>query len=84
MEFSAKQIAQFIQGRVEGDENAMVHTFAKIEDGTPGSISFLANPKYVQYIYDTKASIVLVDDSLNFEHPVKTTIIRVKNARDCG
>lgn len=83
MEFSAKQIAQFIQGRVEGDENAMVHTFAKIEDGTPGSISFLANPKYVQYIYDTKASIVLVDDSLHFEHPVKTTLIRVKNARDC-
>lgn len=83
MEFSAKQIAQFIQGRVEGDENAMVHTFAKIEEGTPGSISFLANPKYVQYIYDTKASIVLVDDSLHFEHPVKTTLIRVKNARDC-
>ena len=83
MEFSAKQIAQFIQGRVEGDENAMVHTFAKIEEGTPGSISFLANPKYVQYIYDTKASIVLVDDSLHFEHPEKTTLIRVKNARDC-
>ena len=45
MEFSAKQIAQFIQGRVEGDENATVHTFAKIEEGVPGSISFLANPK---------------------------------------
>ena len=83
MEFSAKQIAQFIQGRVEGDENATVHTFAKIEEGVPGSISFLANPKYIQYIYNTKASIVLVDDSLDFEHPVKTTLIRVKNARDC-
>lgn len=83
MEFSAKQIAQFIQGRVEGDENAKVHTFAKIEQGVPGAISFLANPKYIQYIYDTKSSIVLVDDSLEFEHPVKTTIIRVKNARDC-
>ena len=80
MEFSAKQIAQFIQGRVEGDENATVHTFAKIEEGVPGSISFLANPKYIQYIYNTKASIVLVDDSLDFEHPVKTTLIRVKNA----
>ena len=83
MEFSAKQIAQFIQGRVEGDENATVHTFAKIEEGVPGSISFLANPKYIQYIYNTKASIVLVDDSLAFEHPVETTLIRVKNARDC-
>lgn len=83
MEFSAKQIAQFIQGRVEGDENVTVHTFAKIEEGVPGSISFLANPKYIQYIYNTKASIVLVDDNLDFEHPVKTTLIRVKNARDC-
>ncbi len=83
MEFSAKQIAQFIQGRVEGDENTTVHTFAKIEEGVPGSISFLANPKYIHYIYDTMSSIVLVDDSLDFEHPVKTTLIRVKNARDC-
>ena len=83
MEFSAKQIAQFIQGRVEGDENATVHTFAKIEEGVPGSISFLANPKYTQYIYNTKASIMLVDDSLAFEHPVKNTLIREKNARDC-
>lgn len=83
MEFSAKQIAQFIQGRVEGDENATVHTFAKIEEGVPGSITFLANPKYIHYIYDTKSTIVLVDDSLNFEHPVKATLIRVKNARDC-
>ena len=45
MEFTAKQIAQFIQGRVEGDENATVHTFAKIEEGVPGAISFLSNPK---------------------------------------
>lgn len=83
MEFSAKQIAQFINGKVEGDENAKVHTFAKIEEGVPGAISFLANPKYTHYIYDTKSSIVLVDDSLDFEHPVSTTLIRVKNARDC-
>ncbi len=83
MEFSAKQIAQFIQGKVEGDENALVHTFAKIEDGVPGAISFLANPKYTHYIYNTKSTIVLVDKSLEIEYPVKTTLIRVKNARDC-
>lgn len=83
MEFSAKQIAQFVCGKVEGDENATVHTFAKIEDSVPGAISFLANPKYTHYIYDTKSTIVLVDESMEIEHPVKATLIRVKNARDC-
>ena len=62
MEFTAKQIAQFIEGRIEGDENATVNTFAKIEEGTPGAISFLSNPKYTHYIYDTKSSIVLIDE----------------------
>ena len=84
MEFTAKQIAQFIQGTVEGDENATVNTFAKIEEGVSGAISFLANPKYTHYIYDTKSSVVLVDETLELEKPVEnTTIIRVKNARDC-
>lgn len=83
MEFSAKQIAQFIQGKVEGNENATVHTFAKIEEGVPGAISFLANPKYTHYIYNTKSSIVLVDEAVELEQPVSTTLIRVKNARDC-
>ena len=49
MEFTAKQIAEFIQGSVEGNENASVHTFAKIEEGVPGAISFLSNPKYTHY-----------------------------------
>ena len=84
MESTAKQIAQFIQGTVEGDENATVNTFAKIEEGVSGAISFLANPKYTHYIYDTKSSVVLVDETLELEKPVEnTTIIRVKNARDC-
>lgn len=83
MEFTARQIAQFIQGKVEGDENAAVHTFAKIEEGEPGAISFLANSKYINYIYETQSSIVLVDDSIELTKPVKTTLIRVKNARDC-
>jgi UDP-3-O-[3-hydroxymyristoyl] glucosamine N-acyltransferase len=83
MEFTAKQIAQFIQGRIEGDENATVHTFAKIEEGVPGAISFLANEKYVQYVYSTQSSIVLVDSNITLNKPVSTTLIRVNNARDC-
>ena len=57
MEFTAKQIAEFVQGRVEGDENAAVHTFAKIEEGVPGAISFLSNPKYTTiYTIPSRAS----------------------------
>ena len=67
MEFTAKQIAEFIQGSVEGNENASVHTFAKIEEGVPGAISFLSNPKYTHYLYDTQSSIVLVDRNLELE-----------------
>lgn len=83
MEFSAKQIAQFVQGVIEGDENATVNTFAKIEDGKPGAISFLSNPKYTHYIYDTESSIVLVDKSVELEKPTKATLIRVDNAYEC-
>lgn len=83
MEFTAKQIAEFIQGRVEGDENATVNTFAKIEEGKKGAISFLSNPKYTHFIYDTESSIVLVNESLELEHPTKATLIRVKNAYEC-
>ena len=80
MEFSAKQIAEYIQGVIEGDENATVHTFAKIEEGIPGAISFLSNPKYTHYIYDTQSSIVLVNKDFVPEKEVKTTLIRVDNA----
>ena len=83
MEFTAKQIAQFVQGVIEGDENALVTTFTKIEEGVPGAISFLANPKYTHYLYETKSSVVLVDKSIELDKPVKTTLIRVDNARDC-
>jgi UDP-3-O-[3-hydroxymyristoyl] glucosamine N-acyltransferase len=83
MEFTAKQIADYIGGRVEGDEQATVHTFAKIEEGKEGAISFLSNPKYTHYIYDTQASIVLVNEDLQLEEPVSTTLIRVKNAYEC-
>ena len=83
MEFTAKQIAEFIQGRVEGDENATVNTFAKIEEGKKGAISFLSNPKYTHYIYDTESSVVLVNESVELEHPTKATLIRVNNAYEC-
>ena len=83
MEFTAQQIAQFVQGRVEGDENAIVNTFAKIEEGKEGAISFLSNPKYTHYVYETKSSIVLIDETVELEHPVSTTLIRVKNAYEC-
>ena len=80
MEFTAKQIAELIGGRVEGNENATINTFAKIEEGKPGSISFLSNPKYTHFIYDTQSSVVLINEDVELEKPVATTLIRVKNA----
>lgn len=80
MEFSAKQIAEYVQGVIDGDENATVHTFAKIEEGMPGAISFLSNPKYTHYIYNTQSSIVLVNKDFVPEQEVKATLIRVDNA----
>ena len=80
MEFSAKQIAEYIQGIIVGDENATVHTFAKIEEGVPGAISFLSNPKYTHYIYDTQSTIVLVNKDFVPEQEVKATLIKVDNA----
>jgi len=80
MEFTAKQIAELLGGRVEGNENAKVHTFTKIEEGKEGAIAFLSNPKYTHFLYDTEASVVLVNDSLELEKTVKATLIRVPNA----
>ena len=69
-----------VGGRIEGDAKATVNTFAKIEEGKPGAISFLSNEKYTHFIYDTQSSVVLVDESVKLEQGVKTTLIRVKNA----
>jgi UDP-3-O-[3-hydroxymyristoyl] glucosamine N-acyltransferase len=82
MEFSAKQIAQIIDGIVEGDENILVSNLSKIEEGTIGTLSFLANPAYTNYIYSTNASIVIVNKSFVLESQVKSscTLIRVENA----
>lgn len=80
MEFSAKQIASFIQGEIIGDENAIIHTFAKIEEGIPGALSFLSNSKYTPYIYTTQSSIVLVNKDFTPEQEIKATLIKVDNA----
>lgn len=69
-----------IDGRVEGNENAVVSTFAKIEEGREGAISFLSNEKYTHYVYDTKSSVVLIDEKVKLEREVPATLIRVKNA----
>ena len=80
MKFTAKQIASFIGGEVIGDENAEVFTFAKIEEGVPGALSFLANPKYKEYIYTTLSSVVLVNRDFEPEREIDATLIKVDNA----
>ncbi|MCQ2349069.1 MAG: UDP-3-O-(3-hydroxymyristoyl)glucosamine N-acyltransferase [Paludibacteraceae bacterium] len=80
MEFTAKQIAEFLGGKVEGNESVAVSDFAKIEEGRPGALSFLSNPKYTHYIYETLSSIVLVNNDFVAEKPVNTTLIRVPDA----
>ena len=77
MEFSANQIAALANGTVEGDGEVKINTIAKIEEGHPGAISFLANPKYIQYIYTTESSAVLVSNDFVAEQPIKATLIRV-------
>lgn len=77
MELTASQLAAIVNGTVEGDENVKVSTFARIDEGHPGALSFLANPKYTHHIYSTDSSVVLVKRDFVAEHPVKATLIRV-------
>ncbi len=77
MEFTASQIATLVGGVVDGDGNATVNTFAKIEEGHPGALTFLANSKYTPFIYQTKASVVLVRKDFEPEKPVEATMVRV-------
>ena len=83
MEFTALQIAQYLNGTIEGNENATVNTFAKIEEGQAGALTFLANSKYEHYLYSTEASIVLVNQDFKPSQPTKATLIRVDNAYEC-
>lgn len=77
MEISAQQLAQMVQGTIEGDANVTINNYAKIEEATPGCLTFLANPKYTHYIYTTQASAVLVRNDFVPERPVAATLIRV-------
>ncbi len=79
MEFSAQQIAGILNGQIEGDVNAKISKLSKIEEGVPGSISFLANPLYNQYLYTTQATLVIVGKDLALTGPVTATLIRVEN-----
>ena len=80
MEFKAQSIADFLGGTVEGDANITVSDVAKIEEGKSGSLAFLANPKYNKYLYETEASIVIINQDLELEGEVKATLIRVPDA----
>ena len=80
MKFTAQQIASFINGEVIGNKDAEVYTFAKIEEGTAGALSFLANPKYTEYIYTTNSSVVLVNKDFEAKGDIKATLIKVDNA----
>jgi len=80
MEFTANQIAAFLQGKVEGDGEVKVSNVSKIEEGTPGTLSFLANAKYTSYLYSTGASIVLVNHGFVPEKKVNSTLIFVDDA----
>ena len=80
MKFNAKQIAEILGGECQGDSQAQVERIERIEDATPGSLTFLANPQYTPFIYSTQASIVIVNKSFVPENPIKATLIRVDDA----
>lgn len=80
MKLTAREIAEYLGGTVEGDPNCEVHDFAKIEAGQPGMVSFLSNPKYEHYIYSTKSSIVLVNKGFQATAPIAATLVRVEDS----
>lgn len=80
MTFSAAQIAMLINGKIEGDPNSSVGSFGKIEEAMPGQLAFLANPKYEEYLYLTRASVIIINDALELKQPVTATLVRVPDA----
>ncbi|SKB92908.1 UDP-3-O-[3-hydroxymyristoyl] glucosamine N-acyltransferase [Parapedobacter luteus] len=80
MQFSAHQIATLVNGSLEGNPDVMVEQLAKIEEASTGSLSFLSNPKYEQYLYTTRASVIIINEDLKLDRPIASTLIRVKNA----
>lgn len=80
MQFTAQQVATIINGKIEGDPEAKVSRVAKIEEADNGALSFIANPKYEEYLYTSKASIIIINNELKVEKPIAPTLIRVKDA----
>ncbi|NCI45527.1 UDP-3-O-(3-hydroxymyristoyl)glucosamine N-acyltransferase [Sediminibacterium soli] len=80
MQFTAAQIAMMINGKIEGDPTGAVASFGKIEEAQPGQISFLANPKYEEYLYTSGASVIIINENLVLKQAVKATLIRVADA----
>jgi UDP-3-O-[3-hydroxymyristoyl] glucosamine N-acyltransferase len=80
MEFTAQQIAAIINGRIEGNPSATVQSFGKIEEAVQGQLAFLANPKYEEFLYTTKASIIIINESQELKEPVDSTFVRVPDA----
>ena len=80
MQFSAAQIALLINGQIEGDSSVIVDSFGKIEEAKEGQLTFFSNPKYEEYIYSTKASVVLINEAFELKQPVKATLIKVPDA----
>lgn len=80
MQFTANQIATLLGGQVEGNPDVLVNQLAKIEEGQEGALAFLSNPKYEHFLYETKASVVIVNQDLELAKPIQTSLIRVKDA----
>ena len=80
MQFTASQIALIINGKIEGDPEVAIGSFGKIEEAKQGQLSFLANPRYEDYLYNTSASIIIVNEAQPLERPVNATLIRVPDA----
>lgn len=80
MQFTAQQIAMLVSGTIEGNPDTTVNSFGKIEEAVAGQLSFLANPKYQDYLYTTKASLVIVNENLQLQKNITATLVRVKDA----
>ena len=80
MQFSAAQIAMMVNGKIEGNAEMKVASFGKIEEAVSGQLAFLANPKYEEHLYNTQASIIIINDTQELKQPISATLIRVSDA----
>src|SRR4026209_751855 len=80
MQFKSSQIATIVNGTIEGDAGTVVSSFGKIEEAQKDQLAFLANPKYEEYLYSTKASIIIINEIQEVKQPLDATLIRVPDA----